>query len=79
MSSQRYIRWFDEISLDDIAEVGGKTASLGELHSVLGPQGVRVSNGFAITASAYRDALDAATAWDELRRLERDRVWLKRG
>jgi len=69
MSSQRYIRWFGEIGLDDIAEVGGKTASLGELQSVLGPQGVRVPNGFAITASAYRDALDAAECWDELRRL----------
>ena len=69
MSSQKYIRWFDEIGLDDIAEVGGKTASLGELHSVLGPQGVRVPNGFAITAAAYRDALDMAECGDELRRL----------
>ena len=69
MSSQRYIRWFDEIGLDDVAEVGGKTASLGELYSVLGPQGVRVPNGFAVTAAAYRDALDAAECWDELRRL----------
>jgi pyruvate, water dikinase len=69
MSSQRHIRWFNEIGLDDIAEVGGKTASLGELHSVLGSQGVRVPNGFAITAATYRDALDAAKSWDELRRL----------
>ncbi len=69
MSSERHIRWFNEIGLDDITEVGGKTASLGELHSVLGPQGVRVPDGFAITAAAYQDALDAAVSWDELRRL----------
>ena len=69
MSSQKYIRWFDEIGLDDIAEVGGKTASLGELHSVLGPQGVRVPNGFAVTAAAYRNALDMAECGDRLRRL----------
>jgi pyruvate, water dikinase len=46
--------------------VGGKTASLGELYSALARQGVRVPNGFALTASAYRDALKEAGAWDEL-------------
>jgi pyruvate,water dikinase len=69
MSIQTHIRWFSEIGLDDVPEVGGKTASLGELYSVLGPQGVLVPNGFALTAGAYRDALGTAGAWGELRRL----------
>ena len=62
----RYIRWFGEIGLDDVASVGGKNASLGELYSALSPLDVRVPNGFAITAKAYRDALTAANAWAHL-------------
>jgi len=69
MSLQTRIRWFSEIGIDDVPEVGGKTASLGELYSALGPQGIRVPDGFAVTAGAYRDALGAAGAWGELRRL----------
>ena len=49
-----FIRWFDEISLDDIPLVGGKNASLGEMYRELAAQGVRVPNGYAITAEAYR-------------------------
>ena len=69
MPAPSLIRWFSEIGLADVPEVGGKTASLGELYSVLGPQGVRVPDGFALTASTYRNALTAAGAWGELRRL----------
>jgi pyruvate,water dikinase len=54
-----YIRWFREIRLTDTGLVGGKTASLGELYRELGAAGVRVPNGFAITAEAYRAMLDA--------------------
>ncbi|MEZ0123565.1 MAG: phosphoenolpyruvate synthase [Candidatus Reddybacter sp.] len=55
--SPRFIRWFDQLSNDDIALVGGKNASLGELYQQLVPQGVRVPNGFAITAQAYHYVL----------------------
>jgi pyruvate,water dikinase len=48
------VRWFDELGLGDVAQVGGKNASLGELYRQLSPAGVRVPNGFAITAEAYR-------------------------
>ena len=58
-SADRYIRWFRDIKLSDIAQVGGKTASLGELYNELGGEGVRVPNGFALTADAYRAMLDA--------------------
>ena len=53
-SKARYIRWFEEISAEDIPFVGGKNASLGEMYQALTPQGVRIPNGFAITAEAYR-------------------------
>lgn len=66
MPATPYIRWFREISLTDIPLVGGKNASLGELFQQLTPLGVRVPDGFAVTASAYRDALTAADAWPEL-------------
>jgi len=46
-----FIKWFNELSLHDVAVVGGKTASLGEMLSALGPLGVRVPDGFAITAA----------------------------
>jgi pyruvate,water dikinase len=56
----RYIRFFNEIGIDDVPSVGGKNASLGEMYRELTPQGVRVPNGFAITAQAYRYVLEQA-------------------
>jgi pyruvate,water dikinase len=69
MSGQDYIRWFRDLSLADLPQVGGKTASLGEMFRELMPLGVRIPDGFALTAAAYREAVDAAGAWDELHRL----------
>lgn len=48
-----WIRWFAETSIADILHVGGKNASLGEMYRELASQGVRIPNGFAITAEAY--------------------------
>ena len=64
-----YIRWFRELSLADLPLVGGKNASLGEMFGQLAPLGVRVPDGFAVTAQAYRDALDTAGVWGELHAL----------
>ncbi len=61
-----YVRWFTELGIDDIPLVGGKNASLGELYTSLTSEGVRVPNGFAITAQAYRDMLSAPGAIGEL-------------
>jgi pyruvate, water dikinase len=61
-----YIRWFNELTIDDIPLVGGKNASLGEMYRVLIPQGISIPNGFAVTAEGYRYMLDEANAWDEL-------------
>ncbi|MBI4295536.1 MAG: phosphoenolpyruvate synthase [Chloroflexi bacterium] len=48
-----YIRWFDEIGIGDVPLVGGKNASLGEMYRELTKQGIKIPNGFAITADAY--------------------------
>jgi pyruvate,water dikinase len=67
MSEQnRYIRWFEELTINDIPLVGGKNASLGEMYRELAGQGVIVPNGFAITAQAYRYMLDQAEVWQHL-------------
>jgi pyruvate,water dikinase len=69
MTAPNQVRWFSDIRLRDVGLVGGKNASLGELYSVLSSQGVRVPNGFVLTAHAYREALSAAGAWDRLHRI----------
>ncbi|WP_293677420.1 phosphoenolpyruvate synthase [uncultured Phenylobacterium sp.] len=69
MSHADYIAPFDALTLGDVPRVGGKTASLGELCRLLRDQAVRVPDGFAITAAAYRDALTEADAWPTLRQL----------
>jgi pyruvate,water dikinase len=61
-----YIRWFNELTIDDIALVGGKNASLGEMYRELTPQGIQIPNGFAVTAEAYRYVLDQANGWEKL-------------
>lgn len=63
---QPHIRWFKELSLNDVAQVGGKNASLGEMYQNLTDQGIRVPNGFAITSEAYRYVLEYNQAWELL-------------
>ena len=54
---QPYILPFEQLGIHDIASVGGKNASLGEMIQHLTSAGVRVPGGFATTAQAYRDFL----------------------
>ena len=49
----KYIRFFNELGIDDVAIVGGKNASLGEMYQNLAPKGVSIPNGFATTSEAY--------------------------
>jgi pyruvate,water dikinase len=58
MQSFSYIRRFSELGIDDVPLVGGKNASLGEMYQALTGKGVRVPNGFATTAQAFRDYLE---------------------
>src|SRR5215208_5343217 len=55
----RWVRPFSEIGIDDVPLVGGKNASLGEMTRELGSLGVRVPEGYAVTADAYRYFLRA--------------------
>ncbi|MBN1678548.1 MAG: phosphoenolpyruvate synthase [Candidatus Thermoplasmatota archaeon] len=50
--------WFEEIGLKDIARVGGKNASLGEMIRNLKEMGIRVPDGFAVTTRAFREFVD---------------------
>ncbi|MDH3316431.1 MAG: phosphoenolpyruvate synthase [Gammaproteobacteria bacterium] len=49
------IKWFKTVGMSDVAHVGGKNASLGEMIANLEASGVRVPDGFATTANAYRE------------------------
>ncbi|WP_340818099.1 phosphoenolpyruvate synthase [Methanolobus sp. WCC4] len=68
MTGSKYVRWFDEISIDDIPSVGGKNASLGEMYRELTDKDIRIPNGFAVTADAYWHVLEDAGVLDELKR-----------
>ncbi|MCX6498663.1 MAG: phosphoenolpyruvate synthase, partial [Arthrobacter sp.] len=54
-----HVVWFEEIGMADVPQVGGKNASLGELIQSLKARGVRVPDGFATTAAAYRSFIAA--------------------
>ncbi len=67
MSNKRYIQNLDELDSSDVSTVGGKNASLGEMTRHLRAAGVRVPEGFATTAQAYRDFLEEAGLESRLR------------
>jgi len=71
-SNRDFIRWFSEIGIDDVPLVGGKNASLGEMYQSLSAGGVRVPNGFAITAHAYRHFLGRTGLAERLREILAD-------
>jgi len=66
MGTSQYIRFFEDMGIEDVPIVGGKNASLGEMFQKLSGEGVRIPHGFAITAAAYRHMLDEAGAWERL-------------
>ncbi|MDH3693228.1 MAG: phosphoenolpyruvate synthase [Gammaproteobacteria bacterium] len=58
-TNSNYILWFDQTGMNDVARVGGKNASLGEMICHLKGAGIHVPNGFATTAQAYVDFISA--------------------
>jgi pyruvate,water dikinase len=52
------VRWFSDLGMDDLDQVGGKNSSLGEMVSHLTDLGVSVPDGFATTAEAFRRFLE---------------------
>jgi pyruvate, water dikinase len=63
-----YVRLLQKLNNEDVAEVGGKNASLGEMIGSLSERGIQVPGGFATTAKAYR----AFIAENELEQSIRD-------
>ncbi|HUU35096.1 MAG TPA: PEP/pyruvate-binding domain-containing protein, partial [Vicinamibacterales bacterium] len=53
ITSLTFIKWFADITIADVPIVGGKNASLGEMVRELAGKGVRVPDGFAVTAEAF--------------------------
>jgi len=68
----KYIKWFSELRVDDAAQVGGKNANLGEMYHHLSEQGIRIPNGYAITAEVYRTILAHNGAVEKLHALLND-------
>jgi len=76
MAHAPYIRWFSDLRRGDIASVGGKNASLGELTQSISSLGIKVPEGFATTAVAYWDFIETNQLKDkiatQISRLEKD-------
>jgi len=69
---REFILWFKDLTIDDVPLVGGKNASLGEMYRSLGKKGVRVPNGFAVSAYAYRYFLKKAKIESEIKQILSD-------
>ena len=72
MSDAPYVLWFKDLTIGDVPVVGGKTASLGEMYNALRGKGVRIPNGFAITAHAYRHLMESTGAMARVREILAD-------
>ncbi len=72
------VLWLDRLRLSDLAQVGGKNASLGEMIGHLAELGVSVPGGFATTADAFREFIDQSglkkRIFDKLATLDIDDV-----
>ncbi len=66
------ILWFDQLGIEDVPLVGGKNASLGEMYRLLTPKGVKIPNGFALTATAYRYFLSHNNLMDKIKNILSD-------
>jgi len=66
-NKSKYIRWFEETTIDDVPIFGGKNASLGEMYRELTSKGVKIPNGFSVTAEAYWHTLEAGGILEKLK------------
>jgi pyruvate,water dikinase len=65
----KFVKWFEEIGTQDVALVGGKNASLGEMIRNLGAKGLNIPPGFAITAEAYKYVVEKAGIGQEIQEI----------
>src|SRR3990167_2118902 len=68
-SGKSYILWFKDTTIENVPEVGGKNAALGEMYAQLTPLGINMPNGFAISADAYRHFLDGTQLEAKIRKI----------
>ena len=69
MPNPSLAEWFSDSDMSDIATVGGKGASLGEMFQKLSGIGVKVPNGFTLTTAAFKQFVDAeipTTTWNNI-------------
>lgn len=64
-----FIKFFNELTIQDVPMVGGKNASLGEMYQHLSGKGVRVPNGFATTSEAYNNLLERGGVKAEIEKI----------
>ncbi|MAZ29766.1 phosphoenolpyruvate synthase [bacterium] len=62
----KHLRFFKDISIEDVPVVGGKNASLGEMFRALTPKGINLPNGYGTTADSYNYFLDSAGIRDKI-------------
>ena len=69
MPDTKLAEWFANANMNDIATVGGKGASLGEMFQKLSGIGVKVPNGFTLTTAAFKQFIEAEipdTTWNNI-------------
>jgi pyruvate,water dikinase len=69
MVKNKFVKFFDSVSIKDVPQVGGKNASLGEMYGTLTQKGLRIPNGFATTAEAYRYFFDSADLKNKIKKI----------
>jgi len=70
--SKSFILWFDQLGIEDVPHVGGKNASLGEMYRNLSKKKVKIPNGFAVTAYAYRYIIEKSGIMEEIKKILSD-------
>ncbi|MBU0636842.1 MAG: phosphoenolpyruvate synthase [Patescibacteria group bacterium] len=64
-----FIKFFNQITIKDVPQVGGKNASLGEMYRKLAKAKILVPNGFATTASAYNSFLTSTDLKEQIKKI----------
>jgi pyruvate, water dikinase len=81
VEEREYIKWFEDLTSDDVAQVGGKNASLGEMIQNLKEKGINVPEGYATTAEAYREYIRhndlESSVRDQLKKYQDEEVSLE--
>jgi pyruvate,water dikinase len=81
IESSASLIWLEDLRRADVARVGGKNSSLGEMISTLATKGIKVPGGFATTSDAYRAFVAAnglgAVIRETMQALDDHRVTLK--